>query len=553
MHSRIIILQKKNMRNWFKELSVEKTERVETKTNCPTLESEVFIEFTAFLGLSAELSFVICCYCLLRSKHKIVSSSELINLASKQLLSKEVQLAYEDLLCMGWLINKYERGNSLDEQIVLNKTVELAIKKSNADLLPRLIENYKYKGLKQLIIKACFLRSNEISKQEWLDYITKIMLNPRAKYLIYLKSKRLSKLDNAIVLFATSIYIHERINNCSLPILSTFSVDSISRFKLHAELQSNQHKIIAHKLFYNEEQHFGEIVLLPTKAWLKAIFPELRVENTVTNHPALTRINYTSIHKKPLLFNLNKQNDIILFEKLLTPEHFKNYRLKALEMKEMCGLTFLFSGGPGTGKTELCKQLALKTHRDVLLFNVSRTKNKYYGETEKNVKSIFDFYRTQSNDPDKCPILVFNEADSLFSKRSEGDNYSSQTENAIQTILLNELENFDGILIATTNLPNSFDEAFKRRFLFKFSFDLPDVETRKLLLTTYFPEIPTEEMCLLAEKHLFSAAELQNFRKHLLLKISLINPKCNTVVEFENYFMKLTRPKRNVITGFKNY
>jgi len=52
---------------------------------------------------------------------------------------------------------------------------------------------------------------------------------------------------------------------------------------------------------------------------------------------------------------------------------------------------------------------------------------------------------------------------------------------------------------------------------------------------------------------LFSAAELQNFRKHLRLKISLINSKCNTVIEFENYFMKLTSPKRNVITGYTNY
>ena len=324
------------MRNWFTEFTVEKTKRVETKTNCPTLESDVFIEFTAFLGLSVELSFVICCYCLLRSKHKYVSSSELISLASNQLLSEDVELAYEDLLCMGWLINKYDRGNSWDEQIVLNKTLELAIKKSNAELLPRLIENYKYKGLKQLIIKACFLRINEISKQEWLDYITKIMLKPRAKYLIFLKSKRLSKLDNAIVLFATSIYIHERISNCSSPILSTFSNDSITRFKLHAELQSNQHKIITHKLFYNEEQQFGEIALLPTKEWLMAIFPELKIVNAIADHPALTRINYTSIHEKPLLFNSNKLNDILLFEKLLEPAHFKNYRLKASEMKEMC-------------------------------------------------------------------------------------------------------------------------------------------------------------------------------------------------------------------------
>lgn len=73
-----------------------------------------------------------------------------------------------------------------------------------------------------------------------------------------------------------------------------------------------------------------------------AIFPELKIVNAIADHPALTRINYTSIHEKPLLFNSNKLNDILLFEKLLQPEHFKNYRLKAFEMKEMCGLTFYF-------------------------------------------------------------------------------------------------------------------------------------------------------------------------------------------------------------------
>ena len=541
------------MRNWFKELSVEKAERIEAKSNCPTLQSDVFIEFTSFLGLSVELSFIICCYCFLKSKNKHVNSSELLGLANKHLTPKEVDLAYEDLLCMGWLINKYDRGSHIDEQIVLHKTVELAIKKSNAELLPRLIENHKFKGLKQLIIKASFLRTNEISKQEWIDYTTRIMLKPKAKYLIYLKSKRLSKTDNAIILFATAIYIHEKINNCISPILSTFSIDSISRFKLHAALKSNQHRIITSNLFFNEERQFGEIALLPTKEWLKTIFPELKVLNTITNHPALTRISFTSILEKPLLFNTNKQDDILLFEKLLEPHQFKNYRLKAAEIKDMGGLTFLFSGGPGTGKTELCKQLALKTHRDLLLFNVSETKNKYYGETEKNVKSIFDFYKTQSHNPETCPIIVFNEADSIFSKRIEGDNYSSQTENAIQTILLNELENFNGILIATTNLPHSFDEAFNRRFLFQFSFDLPDLATRKLLLANYFPEIPLDQSSLLAEKYSFSAAELQNFKKHLMLKVNLINLQCNPIIAFENYFMSLNREKSKVINGFKNY
>ncbi|MBQ1722480.1 MAG: AAA family ATPase, partial [Muribaculaceae bacterium] len=77
----------------------------------------------------------------------------------------------------------------------------------------------------------------------------------------------------------------------------------------------------------------------------------------------------------------------------------------------------MFYGGPGTGKTETAYQLARATQRDILMVNVPEIKDKWVGESEKNVKSIFDQYRALAQKSKLTPILLFNEADSLFSKR----------------------------------------------------------------------------------------------------------------------------------------
>jgi SpoVK/Ycf46/Vps4 family AAA+-type ATPase len=114
------------------------------------------------------------------------------------------------------------------------------------------------------------------------------------------------------------------------------------------------------------------------------------------------------------------------------------------------------------------------------------------------------------------PILFFNEADAIFSKRMAlGDQRAgpAQTENAMQNILLDEIEKLDGILIATTNLTGNFDKAFERRFLYKIKFSRPEAAVRTSIWKTHIPHLPETFCGALARKFDFSGGQIDNITR----------------------------------------
>ena len=121
------------------------------------------------------------------------------------------------------------------------------------------------------------------------------------------------------------------------------------------------------------------------------------------------------------------------------------------------------------------------------------------------------------------PILLFNEADAIIGKRRNlGDNHSGvgQTENAIQNIILQEIENLNGILIATTNLVRNMDNAFERRFLYKIEFEKPGIDARKLIWQTLIPGLLQKEIDSIAEQFDFSGGQIENIaRKRTVAEI----------------------------------
>ena len=152
------------------------------------------------------------------------------------------------------------------------------------------------------------------------------------------------------------------------------------------------------------------------------------------------------------------------------------------------GFACLFYGAPGTGKTETVYQLARQTGRHIMVVDVPQIKSKWVGESEKNIKALFDRYRHQVKSMSVAPILLFNEADAIISKRSSNTTHSvDKMENAIQNIILQEMETLDGIMIATTNLETNLDSAFERRFLYKIRFDKPDASVRSKIWQQMIP------------------------------------------------------------------
>ena len=123
----------------------------------------------------------------------------------------------------------------------------------------------------------------------------------------------------------------------------------------------------------------------------------------------------------------------------------------------------------------------------------------WVGESEKNIKGIFDDYRKMVKQSAKTPILLFNEADAIIGKRMVGaEKAVDKLENNIRNIILQEIEQLDGILIATTNLAENMDKAFERRFLYKVKFEKPDLHGRLQIWQTMIPSLNDADASFLA-------------------------------------------------------
>ncbi|WP_121022272.1 AAA family ATPase [Helicobacter vulpis] len=147
----------------------------------------------------------------------------------------------------------------------------------------------------------------------------------------------------------------------------------------------------------------------------------------------------------------------------------------------------IFYGPPGTGKTMSALALAKSLKKEVLGFDCSKILSMYVGESEKNVRRIFDDYRKIARQCKNAPILFLDEADQFLSTRTTTSSGADKMHNQMQNIFLHQIEKFEGVLIATTNLLETLDTAFSRRFNHKIEFKPPTFEQRVRLWEQYLP------------------------------------------------------------------
>ncbi len=146
------------------------------------------------------------------------------------------------------------------------------------------------------------------------------------------------------------------------------------------------------------------------------------------------------------------------------------------------GVAIVFYGPPGTGKTMAAQVLANELGLDIYRIDLSQVSSKYIGETEKNLGSVFEAAKNSN------AILFFDEADSLFSKRTQVSSSNDKYANAETSYLLQKIEEYTGVSVLATNNLQNFDAAFKRRMTFMIPIELPDEETRIRLWESVFPE-----------------------------------------------------------------
>lgn len=221
-------------------------------------------------------------------------------------------------------------------------------------------------------------------------------------------------------------------------------------------------------------------------------------------------IVHSGIKSKDLFFDVDERRQIDKLTELLQPENFSSIQKRLSENGMRNGFACLFYGAPGTGKTETVYQLARQTGRNILPVNVSEIKSMWVGETEKNIKKLFDDYRINVSQSDIAPILLFNEADAVLGTRLETLRSVDKMENAMQNIILQEMENLNGIMIATTNLTNNLDNAFERRFIYKIEFSKPSLYAKKQIWKNMLSNLSDSEAEGLALQYDFSGGQIEN-------------------------------------------
>ena len=172
------------------------------------------------------------------------------------------------------------------------------------------------------------------------------------------------------------------------------------------------------------------------------------------------------------------------------------------------GLSILFAGVPGTGKTMCAQVMANQLNMEMYKVNISQIVSKYIGETEKNLQAVFAEAR-HSN----C-ILFFDECDALFGKRSEVKDSHDRNANVEVAYLLQQIEEYDGVCILATNLIGNIDEAFMRRITYVIRFPFPDAAMRAEIYRRTIPaDAPTSEDIdwdFLARKFELSGGHIKN-------------------------------------------
>lgn len=246
----------------------------------------------------------------------------------------------------------------------------------------------------------------------------------------------------------------------------------------------------------------------------KEVLKEVAMTSSTNTSHHLTK--YDALPEKNLIYNEREREQIGELSSLLMPERFKEIQdnLEAAGMRR--GFCCLFYGAPGTGKTETVYQIARLTGRDIMQVNVDEIKSCWVGDSEKNIKNVFDRYRNICEDCRTAPILLFNEADAILGLRMEGAIRGvDKMENSIQNIILQEMESLGGIMIATTNLTSNLDKAFERRFLYKVRFEKPTPEARCGIWMQMLGGLTQEDARLLATRFDLSGGEIENIaRKH---------------------------------------
>ena len=345
---------------------------------------------------------------------------------------------------------------------LLEKRIQERVEQTSQNLvLDKFFKQKKMQTRDQVIFIALLREeysSTETSLREMNALIDLISLDE------YERIKNRSLLEDGSSLLGGNIIDYEEVLNPFGGISRSFYiVDDVLQKIIHPQKSKKVTRLKLNALI--EEQDIFELVERETS-----------LEDVVLNEKT-----------EETLHNLMRQVDKEVISRLI------EWGIK--DKKSGIDARIIFYGAAGTGKTMTAYSLAKSLKRQVLAFDCSKILSMYVGESEKNVRKIFDTFYDLCEKTKTEPILLLNEADQFLGARSSGNiTGSDQMHNQMQNIFLEQIENFRGMLIATTNLLENIDKAFSRRFNYKIEFKKPNQLQRKKLWDLMLPaDAPYEE------------------------------------------------------------
>ena len=394
----------------------------------------------------------------------------------------------------------------------------------------------------------------ELIFSELKTRLTELITSVRSPFVHTISDYNLQENDLVVLLYFCHLLVNNGYVDVKISDLEEL-YDAKSDYRaLRFQFLKKTHPLFAIKLVEYKDNHYR----LTDKA-RRELFPEMTpvIQDLAPDFSSKKEkeiIRYADITQKELFYNDEERVQIEKLSNLLDEARFKEVQQRLSESGMRQGFACIFYGAPGTGKTETVYQIARQNCRDLFFANISETKSSWYGESEKRIKDIFDRYRNLARRSVIAPILVFNEADAIFGKRKESVTQTvDQTENAIQNIILQEMELLEGILIATTNLTQNLDPAFERRFLYKVEFKKPSVETRKYIWQTLLPAISIETATELASNYDFNGGEIENIARKQTVEFIISGAEPTLAQLHDLCKSELINKKHGAISiGFRN-
>ena len=360
------------------------------------------------------------------------------------------------------------------------------------------------------------LDDDAISLREFNEELQKLFEdNKHIGYVQKLREYYLSVDEETFVTFFCHCLINKDDNDIRFGQMEDLFDTKAEFNKAKARLRSGEHNLMRMKLIEHrcEDGIADNTRYRLTDAAKRNLLAEMKID--ASEEKLSNVIKAKDLTEKQMFYVEENKRQVTELQAFLSQEKYKEVRERMLQTGFRTGFACLFYGAPGTGKTETAYQLARHTGRDIMVVDVPQIKSKWVGDSEKNIKALFDRYREQVKRAKVTPILLFNEADAIIGIRKNGAQSAvDKMENSIQNIILQEMENLDGIMIATTNLTQNLDKAFERRFLYKIKFEKPTEEARSQIWHSMIPELSDIDVHTLASKYDFSGGQIENIARH---------------------------------------